>query len=170
MAEISGSPDTKAIQLLNADTFSLEGVPPYPPSTGNSAKEVAEFDMTLAPLVASAGIGASAFFSHQLEKLAPRIIHIIGLRNKKDMVFLDKHSWVCSVDLEAISKGTTTYMRHYFVPYDWFAGTRDLLCGVIQRDVVFARHSDVAIIRGFEYAEPVDLESERSATLTRMIP
>ena len=161
MTDTSGSPDTKAIQLLNVDMLSLEGISLCQPSAITSAKEVAESDMTL---VASAGIGASASFSHQLEKLAPRIIHIIGLRNKKDMVFLDKHSWVCSVDLEAISKGTTTYTRHYFVPYDWFAGTRALLCGVIQKHVIFARHSGVAVIRGFEYAEAVDFESERPST------
>ncbi|KAL1968677.1 hypothetical protein VTN77DRAFT_1503 [Rasamsonia byssochlamydoides] len=52
-----------------------------------------------------------------------------------------------------------SYWRHFFVPYDWFSGTRDVLCAVAQRDILFARNGDVAIIKGgLEYAEQVGAE------------
>ena len=45
------------------------------------------------------------------------------------------------------------------MPYDWFAGTRDVVCAVAQRDVLFARNNDVAVVKGgLEYAEKVNAD------------
>lgn len=53
------------------------------------------------------------------------------------------------------------------MPYGWLAGTRDVICAVTQRDVVFARNDDVAIIKGgLEYAEKVDAQAQHVAAVS----
>jgi hypothetical protein len=84
----------------------------------------------------------------QLATLARCVAHVVCLGDVNQLVFLDKHSWVCSVDLDRLTESSISYFRHFFVPYDWFAGTRDLMCAVVQRDVLFARYDNVAIIKG----------------------
>ncbi|KAK4155617.1 hypothetical protein C8A00DRAFT_41803 [Chaetomidium leptoderma] len=79
------------------------------------------------------------------------------------LVFLDNRSWVCSVDLNGAGAGIigtiASYARHFFVPYDWFAGTRCPVGGITDHgDIVFARHGDVAVIKGgLDYSEVVEV-------------
>lgn len=56
-------------------------------------------------------------------------------------------------------RNITSYTRHFFMPYDWFAGTRCPVGGVAGwGDVVFAKNGEVAVITGgFEYAEVVEV-------------
>ncbi|KAM7184137.1 hypothetical protein V8F20_012346 [Naviculisporaceae sp. PSN 640] len=107
------------------------------------------------------------------------------------IVFLDTKSWVCSMDLtttglksvhvparpesSSSSSITYSYTRHFFVPYDWFAGSRRLLgtlmtgggsssassgsnggAGGRNVAVVFAKGGDIAIVKGgLEFSEVV---------------
>ncbi|KAL2065695.1 hypothetical protein VTL71DRAFT_3365 [Oculimacula yallundae] len=97
----------------------------------------------------------------QIDSLADYVSHIIGISENGKLVFLDTHSWVCSASLESTVGKAISYSRHFFVPYDWFSGTREIVCGLAKRDVVFARYDDVAIIKGaLEYVESVDVGLE----------
>lgn len=155
LSELDGSPDTRDLRLLDAAPFSTENFP-----THEDFSEVAK-EREDAIKITSTEAAAASIPLHglQLTALAHRVAHVIGLGNANQLIFLDTHSWVCSADLEGLSSSSVSYLRHFFVPYDWFAGTRDVICAVAQRDVMFARNNDVAIIKGgLEYAEEVDVE------------
>ena len=81
--------------------------------------------------------------------LASHISHIVGLcNNNRRLVFLDTHSWVCSVDLEDRRLGSS-YLRHFYIPYDWFSGSKEMICVVTRnQEVLLARNDELAIIRG----------------------
>lgn len=104
------------------------------------------------------------------DNIVGQIAHIIGIcpraAKTTKLAFLDTRSWVCSIDLvlngAVVNLGSIkSYTRHFFVPYDWFAGTRRPIGGVTEQgDVVFAKNGDVAVIKGgLEYAEIVNLPS-----------
>lgn len=168
LSELNGSPETRGLHLLDAASFSIENVP------GNRA--VSEAVKVRKDGVESASITGEAaaasavsipLFGPQLATLANRVAHVIGFGDANQLVFLDTQSWVCSVDLEDIIDSSVSYSRHFFVPYDWLAGTRDVICAVAQRDVLFARNDDVAIIKGgLEYAEKVNAEEQHVAALS----
>ncbi|KAK4099460.1 hypothetical protein N658DRAFT_568134 [Parathielavia hyrcaniae] len=112
--------------------------------------------------------------SRRLGTVTNRIAHVIGIvhhpakKLSSKLVFLDSRSWVCSVELNGSAPAQATssagsissYTRHFFVPYDWFAGTRCPV-GAVTTDrgtVVFAKRGDVAVIKGgLEYAEVVEV-------------
>ncbi|AEO64413.1 uncharacterized protein THITE_123781 [Thermothielavioides terrestris NRRL 8126] len=86
------------------------------------------------------------------------IFHRQGAARRSKLVFLDDRSWVCSIDLyglETEEAAFTSYTRHFFVPYDWFAGTRSPIGAVTSYgDVVFAKNGDVAVVQGgLDYAD-----------------
>lgn len=152
LSELDGSATTRDLHLLDATTFSIETQPPKEAVLeatelgSNSVSTKEEF--ALEPL-----------FDPQLSALAHHFAHIIGLSERGKLVFLDIHSWVCSIDLEGLSNSSVSYSRHFFVPYDWCSGTRVVISAVAQRHVLFARNDDVAIVKGgLEYAENVNVE------------
>ena len=158
LSELDGPPDTRGLYLLDAAPFSIET------TTSNEVMPVAAIEGKDADKIsitekASAAAGLVPLFGPQLAVLAHCVAHVIGLGTTNQLIFLDTHSWVCSVDLEGLGNNSISYSRHFFVPYDWYAGTRDMLCAVAQRDVLFARNDDLAIIKGgLEYAEKVNVE------------
>jgi len=98
-----------------------------------------------------------------------RISHVIGISEER-LIFLDLNSWVCSVDLESLDG---FYLRHFFVPYDWFSSTRDLVCAVTadecEKYVVFACNEDIAVVkRGLECEEKVEVTQPQS--LSSILP
>ncbi|KAK4455146.1 hypothetical protein QBC34DRAFT_391684 [Podospora aff. communis PSN243] len=102
-------------------------------------------------------------YSTRLTPFASTIAHVIGVDSSGRLVFLDKSSWVCSAPLFWTESencddddSVTSVNRHFFVPYDWFAGRRDIVCALTQGDIAFTRGGDLAVVRGgLEYAEPV---------------
>ncbi|KAK6812959.1 hypothetical protein RU639_010810 [Aspergillus parasiticus] len=97
--------------------------------------------------------------SKSLSRFRHHVAHVLGLSATGRLVFLDNHSWICSVDLEEPEDSSALYTRHFFVPYEWFSGARNVVASVTQRDIIIARNSDLAIIRaGLEYAHPVASE------------
>ena len=100
----------------------------------------------------------SRLLAPQLNGLTRHVAHLIGFCNGNQLIFLNTRSWVCSVHLESLVNVPITYDRHFFIPYDWFAGTRNVICGIVGREVVFARNDSVIVIKnGLEYAETVEI-------------
>lgn len=92
---------------------------------------------------------------------------VIGIDESRKLIFLNRSSWVCSVDLSesgleiAQRKDSPTIeaSEHFFVPYDWFAGKRDIVCALAKRDIMLTRGGDLAVIRsGLDYAKSVCIE------------
>lgn len=165
LSELDGSPVTRGLHLLDAAPFSIETVPAK--AAVSEAPELREDADEVSITEKAAAAVSIPLFGPQLAALAHRVAHVVGLSAANQLVFLDTHSWVCSVDLEGLGNNSVSYSRHFFVPYDWFAGTRDLICAVAQRDVLFARNGGVAIIKGgLEYVEEVIAEVEHAAGLS----
>ncbi|RFU34960.1 hypothetical protein B7463_g1349, partial [Scytalidium lignicola] len=119
---------------------------------GTSNSELMEEEAT-SPAV------SSPLFPRELNAFANHVIHIIGISSTSRLIFLDTHSWVCSADLESFSNGGPSYLRHFFVPWDWHSGTHDMICAVSKTGVVIARNDEVAVIKdGLEFIEKVDVE------------
>ncbi|MCJ1405745.1 hypothetical protein MMC11_008975 [Xylographa trunciseda] len=147
LCELNGSVDTHGLHLLDTISFSLE----------DTAAEEAISTASKDGKHAAAATISLPLLDPQLATLAHVMAHVIGIGNAGKLVFLDKRSWVCSVDLGSLDNASVSYSRHFFVPYDWFAGARDIICALAQRDVVFARNNDVAIVKGgLEYVEIVN--------------
>ncbi|OQV04907.1 hypothetical protein CLAIMM_09721 [Cladophialophora immunda] len=114
---------------------------------------------------------ADVLFGPRLMALTGHISHVIHLSDTGKLIFLDANSWVNSIDLDGLDRSVVTtaatlapgprtpsiqYSRHFFVPYDWFSGTRDIVCAATARDILFARNGEIAIIKnGLDYAEEV---------------
>ncbi|KAL5352746.1 hypothetical protein ACLOAV_002694 [Pseudogymnoascus australis] len=95
------------------------------------------------------------------------IAHVIGIDESSKLVFLNRSFWVCSVDLseswletaQRKDPSTIEVFKHFFVPYEWFAGKRDVVCALAKRDIMLTRGGDLAVIRGgLDYAERICIE------------
>lgn len=160
LSDLNGSATTRGLHLLDVASFSNHK------SSSNQAVSVqpgVEKDIAKVELMDEAAATTSSSYesllAQQFAALANVVAHIVGLGDANRLVFLDTHSWVCSVNVQSFGNKLVSYSRHFFVPYDWFAGTRYIIGAVVKRDVIFVRHDDVAIIKGgLEYIEDVDLE------------
>lgn len=176
LSEPDGSPDTRSLHLFDAAPFAIENF-----SANEAVPEAAKVNRDADKVsITKEGVPAATtttttvsvpLLDPQLTTLAHRVTHTIGLGDANQLVFLDTHSWVCSADLDGLSDSSVvSYSRHFFVPYDWFAGTREVICGVARRDVLFARNDDVAVIKGgLDYAENVDAEVQHAAGLSQRL-
>ena len=164
LSELDGSPETRGLHLLDAALFSNEDLSAKEavPKTAKVRKGGDESAKITEGAAAAAAVSIP-LFGPQLATLADRVAHVIGFGDTIQFVFLDTQSWVCSADLEHLGDSSVSYSRHFFVPYDWLAGTRDVICTVARRDVLFAWNEDVAIIKGgLEYPEKVNAEVQNA--------
>lgn len=77
----------------------------------------------------------------QLADVSKLASHVLAVTSSKRLIFIDKKSWVCSVDLESVNtNGVTSYTRHFFLPHEWIAGSRRVICS----KVLTARKSSLA--------------------------
>ncbi|KAJ5684478.1 uncharacterized protein N7477_000823 [Penicillium maclennaniae] len=84
------------------------------------------------------------------------IAHVIGIDESRKLIFLNQSFWVCSVDLseggleiaQRKDSPTIEISEHFFVPYDWFAGKRDIVCALAKRDIILTRGGNLAVVRG----------------------
>ncbi|KAH1636019.1 hypothetical protein KXW31_002675 [Aspergillus fumigatus] len=157
LSESGGPAKTQNLYLLNAQSFEA------------NAKEVVAvsptLDDALAPLTIDKGQGIQegellvSPVKPRLALLSQRVAHVIGICESSRLVFLDTSSWVCSVGLENQTSDIASYSRHFFIPYDWVAGSRDVICAVLRRDILFARNDDLVIIRGgLDFAAEIYLQ------------
>ncbi|ETS86626.1 hypothetical protein PFICI_00454 [Pestalotiopsis fici W106-1] len=115
------------------------------------------------PVAASNGsnqaTAASIALGLQLSSLANQVSQVLGVIDTGKLLFLDIHSWICSINLTKLEDGVRSYSRHFFVPYDWFSGSRNVVCSLGKRDVVLTRNGEVAVIRNWMiFEEQVLLE------------
>lgn len=103
----------------------------------------------------------------RMTELNLSIAHVIGIHESRKLVFLNRSSWICSVDLGESGLGiaqrktstTIEIFEHFFVPYDWFAGKRELVCDLAKKDIMLTRGGDLAVIRGgLDHVEKVCIE------------
>lgn len=155
LSELNGAANTRELYLLDATLFNVENELKLE-ALSEVVKAKDDIDDLSIREDGSAKISLPALYRPHLAALAHCVAHILGFVDGCKLVFLDTHSWVCSIDLEGQSGNTITYSRHFFVPYDWLSGTRDVICAVAQRDILFGRNNEVAIVKGgLEYAETI---------------
>ncbi len=155
-----GSADTHSLYLFDAATFDNENKPAKG-AVSEPAKAINCADTVSVREGAAAATVLIPRLSPQLAALGHEVAHIVGLTDGGKLIFLNTHSWVCSADLEALGNSSVLYSRHFFVPYDWFSGTRDVICAVAQRDILFAHNDNVAIVKGgLEHSKDVSVELE----------
>lgn len=128
-SEQEGHQDTGDITVVDTSLFRLSNASPPSP---------------IHPNPSTSPVGAD---------LVGKIIHIIGISDDR-FIFIDIHSWVCSAEIGKPG----AYLRHFFVPYDWFSRMRGIICGIVEqageKNVVFARHNSVVIVRNaLEFSE-----------------
>ncbi|KAK0746941.1 hypothetical protein B0T18DRAFT_327372 [Schizothecium vesticola] len=155
LEEIDGSTETQ--QIVSVALSNLL-------STGQAAPS-APAAPSLAPLTSDVSPPIATLLP---DLILHRVAHIVGIHstaNACKLMFLDISSWVCSVDIGAglspasASGAGNSYARHFFIPYDWFAGSRRLFSLVTEsRGVVFAKGGDIAVVKGgLNYSEVVSL-------------
>lgn len=84
------------------------------------------------------------------------VLHVVGAFNTR-LVFLDKDLCICSV--ERLSRRVRRderfqeekglrYVKHFFIPSDWYSQSRDLETRVTGKgDAVFVRAEEVAVVK-----------------------
>ena len=160
LSELNGSATTRDIHTLDGTSFSIEndlagGSASTSPGAGHDDSSFSTSDEG-----AVAVVPTLCLTSH-VSGIAHHVAHVINVTDSGKLTFLDTHSWVSSADLESLGNGSISYSRHFFVPYDWFSGTRSVICAIAQRDVVFARNDGIAIVKGgFDYTERVTIGGE----------
>jgi hypothetical protein len=165
LSELDGSANTCGLYLLDAASFAIETKSSH--EADLKAADVGGQADTISNILE--GIQRETIsmplLSKKLATLSHHVAHVVGLSATSRIVFLDTHYWICSVDLVGPEDSPVLYLRHFFVPYDWFSGTRNVVSSLTQRDVLFARNDDVAIIRaGLEYTQAVSVRAEGSET------
>lgn len=90
----------------------------------------------------------------QLQPVSREVLHLIGGFGSR-LLFLSKHLWVCSVDMEK-ENGQGDYARHFPIPSDWHSQRQVLHTAVTsQGDILFTRTEEVAVIKnGLKFEEP----------------
>ena len=86
------------------------------------------------------------------------MLHIIGISTTQKLIFLDRQSWVCSIALEEKAGKPVQYARHFYVPFDWFSGSRGIVVMISERNVFFARNDGIVVISGgFDFTQTVTI-------------
>ncbi|OJJ67877.1 hypothetical protein ASPBRDRAFT_199579 [Aspergillus brasiliensis CBS 101740] len=162
LSELDGPSKTCRLYLLEAGAFAVHNEVERP--DGPKAICAGQQIETLLGenKVNDTGRTSSQRLSIRLATLSRYITHCIGITAASKIVFLDTHSWVCTADLDKPEDSKELYVRHFFVPYDWFSGSRHIISAVARRDVLIARKSGLAVIRGgLEYMLPVESPEDR---------
>lgn len=169
LSEDDGSNKTSHVMILSEPSLVAENETSSPALQHESitALSTGQVDNGKGKEVMTATSSLAALYAPQITGLSQNIAHIISIGDSGKLVFLDHCSWVCSADLGAtgleamqgVPSSKIEYFRHFFVPYDWFAGRRDYVCTLAEKDVLFARGGDLAVVRGWlEHAEKVGKE------------
>jgi WD40 repeat protein/pimeloyl-ACP methyl ester carboxylesterase len=99
---------------------------------------------------------------HQISNMTKISTHVLAVTSSKKLIFIDKKSWVCSVDLGNADtcNRLTTYSRHFFVPFEWVAGSRHVICATSSNgnEIFLARNEDVVVIKnGLDHVYQVEV-------------
>ncbi|PGH11162.1 hypothetical protein AJ80_07264 [Polytolypa hystricis UAMH7299] len=144
-SELNGPPATRGLCIVDAALLSLEASE----TELSSEAHTTEITTSISGLdVVPAAAGANTIADRYLHALAPHVAHVMIVINGTKLIFLDTRSWVCSVDLQNLNQPLVSYCRHFFVPYDWFSGIRDVISAVTKRDIIFSRRDHIVIVKG----------------------
>jgi hypothetical protein len=151
LAELDGSTDARHLQVLDSTSFDIPRnslIEEITEAAGSKdTKKVVNVDEVINLIISSPLLGP----------LTHCVAHVVGIRDPCKLIFLDTHSRVCSADLGALDGTSMSYVRYFFVPYDWFSGTRDLICMISKRSVLFARNDNVVVVQGgLDHMEKVE--------------
>ncbi|PYH64510.1 NACHT and WD domain protein [Aspergillus vadensis CBS 113365] len=154
LSELDGPAKTCRLYLLDAKAFAVcNGDKPDSPK----AKCAGQKDTLLENKLTHTDRTSNQCLINRVATLSKYIANCIGVTASSKVVFLDTHSWVCTADLDTPEDSKELYVRHFFVPYDWFSGSRHIISTLARRDVLMARKSDLAVIKGgLEYTLPVE--------------
>jgi WD40 repeat protein/nucleoside-triphosphatase THEP1 len=152
MSELHGGADTRRVLSLDSMNTTVSLIAPAADSTdtvgGAEQLSRGSFELSKAQLPPI---------------LASHISHIIDISSAQKMIFLDRQYWLCTLTLDQNIGKSTQYTRHFYVPNDWFSGSRGIIATLSERDVVFARSDGVAIVHGgFEFSSTVTVSAEGS--------
>ncbi|KAJ6076856.1 hypothetical protein N7499_008837 [Penicillium canescens] len=164
LSQSNSSVDINRIVIIDADRLAVENKDSSL-SPGKQQDAVVVFDQLTTnedgeEMVTT--LSSDAQLCSRITEFEISVAHVIGIDESRKLVFLNPSFWVCSVDLSesgletAKRKGgpSIAVFKHFFVPYDWFAGRRDVICALAKRDIVLTRGGDLAVIRGgLDYAE-----------------
>lgn len=147
LSDLDGGADTRSMHLLDGEPSLVTATVTDKITT--SATSAQGPDLRTAPIGQDPARRGPIFLQDpELSRFSNRVSHIIGFSNAGKLVFLDKGSWVCSLELEHLGHDPLEYSRHFFVPYDWLSGSRAVVCAVSRRSVIFARNDRVAVVKG----------------------
>lgn len=136
---------TEALSLVDVE-FSWEQETPHlsPQVDGGMPKPGDELDRACLDLpcypVSSPAV--------ELRALAQHVSHVISISSSGRLIFLDNQSWVCSVSVSELCKSNFTCTRHFFVPYEWFLGSRTTICLQVNGNLLFAYNAGIVTVRG----------------------
>ncbi|GAQ45541.1 hypothetical protein AtubIFM55763_007906 [Aspergillus tubingensis] len=155
VSELDDPAKTCRLYLLDAKAFTVynEGDKPDSPSAICAGQK----DTLLGNKLLHVDRTSNQCLINRSATMSRYITHCIGVTAASKIVFLDTHSWVCTADLDTPEDSKELYVRHFFVPYDWFSGSRHIISTVVSRDVLITRKSDLAVIKGgLDYTLPVE--------------
>lgn len=142
---------TRAMRLLDNDTLMLSVLPG---ATKDQASGTVGHDQQNQSLSA----GSKALGDRHLAAISTYVERIIGFTGAGTMVFLDNHSWVCSVAVEQTLKGQVQYRRHFFIPSEWFTSPLATICALSGRNVLIARNDSLVCVKGgLDYSEELTI-------------
>ncbi|CAG8902274.1 unnamed protein product [Penicillium egyptiacum] len=162
-----GSVNIKRIAILDADCLPVESNDSSF-LLGKQSDAVAALgqparDQEGENMVTTSNLGAP--LGLRMTALELSVAHVFGVDESNKLIFLNRSFWVCSVDLgelEISQRGyspTLDVFEHFFLPCDWFAGRRDIVCALVKRDIMLTRGGDLAVIRGgLDYSKRVRIK------------
>jgi WD40 repeat protein len=99
----------------------------------------------------------------RLESMIRNIIALVD----STLYFLDRHLWICSIDLSAVMETSKVVARrHFFILPEWLSvswtADHHFLCAITgKHEVVFAANKGIVVVKGgFEFSETVTLEAD----------
>ncbi|KAJ2994689.1 hypothetical protein NUW58_g1486 [Xylaria curta] len=161
LSELNGSARTCGLRLLDISKLSYTtDSPPGDATLLSRSEETRDDTNILAPTLGP-----------QISALGANIAHVIQLSNQGHLLFLDKQSWISSVDITALGQGAVSYSRHFFVPHEWLSGSRSMVITVSQREIIVARNEDLVVIKGgLDFAEKVNIDVRDTKVTKPYVP
>jgi WD40 repeat protein len=92
-------------------------------------------------------------------RMAAEMMSVIGVHGSS-LIFLNHRRWFCTLDLD--NPGDDVYVRHFFMPPEWYSSGRQLVCHITAKGhVVFVQEEDITVIKnGLYYQDLVNLDQK----------
>ncbi|KAF9765617.1 hypothetical protein IL306_002084 [Fusarium sp. DS 682] len=153
----SSTANISRIAIIDADSLSVEGSDTsFLPRKQSDAAAMLDQSTTSDMVDIVKAASPTAALCSPVTQFELNIAHVIGVDESSRLIFLNQSYWVCSVDISASELEITQrkdeppieVVEHFFIPYDWFAGKRDIVCALAKRDITLTRGGDLAVVRG----------------------